>query len=107
MSKIPYNIDDIRQALHEGRIFWREHVLERMLERDISKNDIKNCIENGKIIEEYVDDFPFPSCLVFGYTINNRPIHVVCSINGGIVYIITAYEPELFKWHNDFETRRN
>jgi len=31
------------------------------------------------MIEDYTDDRPFPSCLVFGRTGVGRPIHVVCA----------------------------
>lgn len=40
-----------------------------MQERDISRADVKNCIMHGEIIEDYPDDFPHPSCLIFGYTV--------------------------------------
>ena len=35
----------------------------------------------GEIIEDYPDDFPHPSCLVFGYAVNNKIIHVVVSMD--------------------------
>lgn len=41
--------------------------------------DVKKCIMNGEIIEDYPDDFPHPSCLIFGHMVNNRIIHVVVS----------------------------
>ncbi len=34
-----------------------------MQEREISRKDVISCINNGKIIEDYPDDFPSPSCL--------------------------------------------
>ncbi|MCI6126973.1 MAG: DUF4258 domain-containing protein [Enterocloster clostridioformis] len=46
-----------------------------MQERDISRIDVKNCLLKGEIIEQYPDDFPHPSCLVFGYAANNKVIH--------------------------------
>ncbi|MEG4054235.1 MULTISPECIES: DUF4258 domain-containing protein [unclassified Microcoleus] len=33
----------------------------------------------GEVIEEYPDDKYSPSCLIFGLTIANRPLHVQCS----------------------------
>ena len=50
---------------------------ERMQERDISRADVKKCVLEGEIIEDYPDDFPHPSCLIFGYTINDKIIHVI------------------------------
>ena len=59
--------------------------LERMQEREISRADVKKCVLEGEIIEDYPDDFPHPSCLIFGYTINDKIIHVVNYKNSIIV----------------------
>ena len=70
-----------------SKIKWSVHCFERMQERDISRADVKNCILNGKIIEDYPNDFPYPSCLIFGYTIKEIVIHVVAGSDGEYVYI--------------------
>ena len=48
-----------------------------MQERDISRADVKKCVFEGEIIEDYPDDFPHPSCLIFGYTINDKINHKI------------------------------
>ena len=106
MPELPYTIDDMRAAVQNRRVLWRDHAVEKMLQREIRKQEVKECIFNGEIVEEYHTDRPFPSCLIFSYTEANRPIHVVCSMNEGVLYIITAYEPNLFKWQEDYKTRR-
>ncbi|MBR0350655.1 MAG: DUF4258 domain-containing protein [Clostridia bacterium] len=63
-------------------------------------------MKNSKIIEFYYDDFPYPSCLVLGYNINNKLLHVVCGMSDDTVHIITAYYPDVTKWKEDLETRR-
>ncbi len=75
-------------------------------ERDIQRDDVKNCIQNGEIIEDYPDDFPNPSCLVFGMTLANRILHVVAGSDGTYLYIITAYYPSADKFELDMKTRR-
>ena len=107
MDKLPYTINDLRKAVQRKHIFWTEHSDEKMLEREIRKQEVRECIINGEIIEKYYDDAPFPSCLVFGKTINGRHIHTCCSYYNDAIYIITAYEPNLFKWNTDFKTRRS
>ncbi len=77
-----------------------------MQERDISRADVKNCILNGEIIEDYPNDFPYPSCLIFGYTIKEKVIHVVAGSDGEYVYIITAYFPNKEKFEDDLKTRK-
>ena len=62
---------------------------------------------HGEIIENYPDDFPHPSCLIYGYTINDRSvIHVVVSCNGENVGIITSYFPDSDEFENDLKTRK-
>ena len=63
--------------------------------------DVKNCIMTGEIIEQYSDDYPFPSCLVFGYAEDNKVLHVVVSDNGKFSKIITAYFPNTITFKDD------
>ena len=79
---------------------------ERLRQRGIKAKDIRNCIMTGEIIEQYPDDFPFPSCLVFGYTVNGKVLHVVASDEGTGSRIITAYFPNNIKFEDDLKTRR-
>ncbi len=60
----------------------------------------------GEIIEDYPNDYPNPSCLMFGYTLNNRVIHVVIGYDVENIYIITAYYPNTDKFELDMKTRR-
>jgi len=67
---------------------------------------VKFGINNGKIIEFYYEDYPFPSCLILGTTVDNDIIHIVCGISDNFVHIITAYRPNSDKWEDDMKTRR-
>ena len=89
-----------------SRIKWTQHGLERMQERDISIADVRNCIMNGEIIEEYPNDYPVPSALIFGYNRQGDVIHVVCGTDGQFLYIVTAYFPDEDKFGKDLKTRR-
>lgn len=61
----------------------------------------------GEVIEEYPNDKYGPSCLIFGFTIANRPLHVQCSYpSRPLVKIITLYEPDPKIWIN-FKLRIN
>ena len=63
-------------------------------------------INNGEIIEFYNDDYPYPSCLILGYS-GEIALHVVASINEGIIHLISAYVPDLTRWEKDFRTRKD
>ena len=86
---------------------YRAHAIERMFQRDISETDVENAVKNGKIIEEYLEDKPYPSFLVLHYEENNinKPLHVVYAKNGNEVIIITAYRPQKSKWSNNYQLR--
>lgn len=82
------NIEDLKKFLNMSKIKWSVHCFERMQERNISRVDVKNCILNGEIIEDYPNDFPYPSCLIFGYTIKEKVIHVVAGSDGELIMCI-------------------
>lgn len=78
-----------------------------MLERGITREEIEAVVEDGEIIESYLDDKPFPSRLVLGW-VNGRAIHVVAAddVVNEIRYIITVYEPDPLRWDAEYRTRR-
>ena len=86
---------------------WTEHVATRLRERGIKRADVIECIESGEIIEQYADDAPFPSCLIFGNCGADEPLHVVVGLNRDtLCCMITAYRPDLDKWESDFKTKK-
>ena len=101
------SIEDFRQVNNAKHIVITQHSRKRMTERDISLSDVMNAIENGKIIEQYPDDFPFPSGLILGRAKNFRPLHIVASVNEDMIYLITAYFPDSSKWDADGITRKD
>ena len=83
------------------------HALQQLFLRNISTDDVEEVVRNGVTVVEYPDDIPYPSCLLLGINAN-RPIHVVAARNAeGTCIIVTAYEPSLELWENDFRTRRS
>ncbi len=100
------NIDIIKQLIKDRKIRWTNHVIIRLLQRQISQKDIEIAMLNGEIIEEYEDSYPYPSCLVYGINMNNKVIHIVCGTNGEELWIITAYYPNELEWERDLKTRK-
>jgi len=99
-------VDDIAQFIEKSSLRWTSHILERLFQRNIRVDDVKAALTNGEIIEQYPNDYPFPSCLVLGYTMAGRVLHVVCGSNGEALWLITAYFPNPFEWTEDFRQRR-
>ena len=99
-------IEQIRELCSNSKIEVTGHMLERLTQRHILFAEVKEVIMNGEIIEDYPDDYPYPSCLVFGYTVNDRVIHTVVGIGDSKLWLITAYEPEPEQWSEDFRVRK-
>jgi hypothetical protein len=78
-----------------------------MMERGIFRDDVKEVLSHGELIEEYVDDHPLPSGLFLGF-INEEPVHVVVAVDteDKYCYIVTAYYPDLEHFESDYKTRK-
>lgn len=100
------DITIIQTLCAEGSIRWTNHILVRLLQRGIAIKDIKHAILCGKIIEEYPNDYPHPSCLILGISIKEQYIHIVCGIADNELWLITAYYPNPEEWSSAFNKRR-
>ena len=92
---------------HYKTLIFRLHALVRMSQRSFEPEDISKVLENGTVIEDYPNDFPYPSFLVLGW-IFSRPVHVVSAMNNDDkeTIIVTVYEPDSQLWENDFTRRK-
>ena len=90
----------------DGKVIWSDHIHKRMQQRATSRNDINNVLTKGKIIEQYHDDFPYPSCLISGQDLKGNPLHIVVASNGDFLTMITVYYPGLDNFESDYETRK-
>lgn len=100
------DIETLKGYFQKDTIFITQHAKNRCRERNIKQKDLQNCVMTGEIIEQYPDDFPFPSCLVFGYAADNRIMHAVISNEGESGRVITAYIPDTNTFENDLKTRK-
>jgi len=94
-------------ALDAWTIEYRVHATRRMFKRRIEEKDLMQLLTVGTIIEDYQDDFPFPSVLVNGVSSDNRPLHAVVGIDDDScrLYLITIYEPDPEKWSENYNKR--
>ena len=99
-------IESLQDLCQDENIAMTKHANNRLRERGISVEDVKNAILQGEIIRQYEDDKPFPSCLLLGKTKDEEYIHVVASIDANTLYIITAYHPDKAEWEPDLKTKR-
>lgn len=93
---------------HNFDIEYRVHAARRMFERNITHEDIENLLLYGNIIEQYPNDYPLPSILLNGYTLEREPLHTVIAINEpeSKLIIVTTYKPNPNKWIDNFSYRK-
>ena len=90
-------IDEIRKLVLDEHFEITVHARERMAERGVSTQDLICLIINGEIIEDYPDDFPYPSSLILGYILGYA-FHVVAAKGRNLVKIVTVYRADEEKW---------
>ena len=100
------DIDRIRKLCGDGSIRWTDHAIKRTIQRNIARSDVKYVLSVGEIIEEYPEDYPNPSCLIAGETVDCRNLHVVCGIGNDELWVISMYYPTSEKWTDSFSKRK-
>ena len=104
-------LKEIRACFENEKVLYTKHARNEMeIEEfgEVVEKEVYEAVSNAKIIENYPEDEPYPSCLIYGRTTRNRPLHVVCaySEDEDMTIIITAYQPDPEYWIN-FERRRS
>ena len=103
-------LKEIQHCFSLAKILYTRHARDEMEAEEFGEirvHEVYEAIVDGKIIESYPEDEPYPSCLIFGRTSEKRPLHILCAYakepNTGI--IITVYQPHPEMWE-DFERRK-
>lgn len=92
-------IEAIREKVLANAFEFSQHAVDQAILRRISVQEIREAIGTGKVIEDYPDDKYGPSCLVLGFAVGGKAIHVQCSYPArSLVKIITVYEPDPNEW---------
>jgi len=103
-------LEKIQDCFRAERLYYSKHARDEM-ETDefgeIKDTEVFDAVSSGEIIESYPEDEPYPSCLIYGRTSDNRPLHVVCAYfdEDSLAIIITAYQPHPDRWI-DFSRRK-
>lgn len=85
---------------------WTGHAGQRLIQRQISPEEVIDTLLYGSIVEQYPTDYPYPSCLLCSRR-DGRPLHVVCSVGNAQLFIITAYRPDIASWDETFTHRKS
>jgi hypothetical protein len=92
-------LQDVQTKFFQNEFEFSKHAVDQSILRNISVLEIREAIARGEIIEDYPADKYGPSCLVFGRTSKQRPLHIQCSHpTRPLIKIITVYEPDPAEW---------
>jgi hypothetical protein len=93
-------VDRIRKQIASGDFRLTAHAQQEMVDESIWLDDLISALCAPELLENYPEDRRGPSCLVLGYSLGGRPIHVVCTANQPTLVVITVYEPSPPKWQD-------
>ena len=101
-------IKNIIKAIERNRVNITKHAREEAKNDSLILDDIFFSTRNGEIIEDYPDDKPFQSCLIYGKSSSDDPIHSVWAYDFStkIAVLITVYRPDPNLWINMKERKK-
>lgn len=92
-------LPQIQHQLADGEFEFSHHALHRVVERNISEQEIREAGAKAEIVENYPDDKYSPSALLLGFTAAGRALHFQVSFaESDAAKIITIYEPDPNEW---------
>ena len=66
------------EAILADRVVTSRHSLSEAANDDLKLGEIyDSVVEDGEVIEDYLDAYPTPACLVLGFNTIAEPIHSV------------------------------
>jgi hypothetical protein len=101
------DIQKIIDAMSHNRIRITDHADEEARADHLSFDEIFLSVFRGQVIEDYPDDWPYPSCLIYGETFAGDPVHSVWAYreDNRWAVLVTVYRPDPNRWLNG-RTRR-
>jgi len=92
-------LSQIQNELATGQFEFSRHAFRRVVERNISEQEIREAGAQAEVIEDYPGDKYSPSGLLLGFTRAGRALHFQVSFAvSDTTKIITIYEPDPTEW---------
>ena len=95
-------IELIISYIRSGSVSITDHADEEAFNDNLKYEEICVSVIQGEIIEYYLNDKPYPSCLIFGKNLSGEPIHSVWAYNQEDLWaiLVTVYRPDPALWVN-------
>lgn len=91
-------IEKIINCFKLERYLYSQHARKEMEVEELGEikdNEVFEAVLNSKIIENYPEGKPYPSCLIYGKTSNERPLHIVCAYAEDVDKVINSLSPSI------------
>lgn len=85
-----------------GDFSFTTHAIIEAAEDELTGDDVLYVIQRGRIIEEYPER---SRVLIYGRSLNQKPVHCIVEIDEELVKIVTVYIPSPSEWKK-FSKRR-
>ena len=94
------DIDSIIDAIRNSRVRITDHADDEAADDRLTFDEIYCSVLHGEVIEAYLNDKPYPSCLIMGRSFSGEPIHSVWAYNSENQWavLITVYRPDPDRW---------
>jgi Domain of unknown function (DUF4258) len=94
------DIKDIINSIGDSRVRITDHADEEAFADQLTYDEIYFSVAHGELIEDYPNDKPYPSCLIFGKNFSGEAIHSVWAYNPDNMWsvLITVYRPNPERW---------
>ena len=101
------DIHEIIESIRSGRLRITNHAFEEAISDDLFFDGIFYSVLTGEIIEQYLEDLPYPSVLVNGRDFSLNDLHTVWAYNKVNKYsvLITVYKPDPARWVDGLRRR--
>ena len=100
-------LEEIQRKIQRRQYEFSKHAVDQSIIREITVLEMEEAVSGGsEFLEDYPEDKYGPSCLILGFTMTGRPLHIQCSYpSRPLIKIITLYEPDPDLWV-DFRIRK-
>ena len=93
----------IKKCFGNDRVLYTSHARKEMYEEEfgqIKEQEVFEAVLNGEVIEDYFDDKPYPSVLIYGNSNREKPLHIVCAYSNedDTAIVVTVYQPDPCLW---------
>ena len=93
------DLNAIKAKFQRDEFELSQHAVDQSIIRHITVQELREAVARSEVIEDYPADKYGPSCLLLGFTLGERPLHVQVSYpSRPLIKVVTIYQPDPERW---------